>query len=337
MKRFSCACGQAVFFHNRGCTHCGARLGFDPRRLDLLTLTAPGDGTWTDGQASYRDCRNALEHANCNWLVHADDPDDYCVSCRLNRTIPNLSSAPSREYWDKIEVAKRRLIYSLLDLGLPVLGQTRGWPHGLAFDLVEDQRSNPTVSEEHVPIHHAGGIITINVAEADDVIRAMTRKQMNERYRTLLGHFRHESAHYYFDRLVYEPATLDSCRALFGDERADYEATLADYYAQGPAPDWTERHISAYASAHPAEDWAETWAHYLHLRDCLETAAAYRLVPLESGGFDDLLDTWLAFSVAFNELNRSMGLADAYPFVIPPPVADKLRFVHDLLAAGGIQ
>ena len=252
-------------------------------------------------------------------------------ACRLNRTIPNLAKAANREYWNLIEDAKRRLVYALLSMNLPVLSQTRGWPHGLAFDFIEDHASGDVA--ERVLTRHEDGVITINVAEADDVIRTMARRQMNERYRTLLGHFRHESAHYYFDTLINDATQRAAFRDLFGDERQDYQQALDTYYANGPPAHWEGRHISAYATAHPAEDWAETWAHYLHIHDCLETALAHGLVPPSGASFAAMLETWQGLSVALNELNRSIGLSDAYPFVISPAVAGKLEFVHALLVA----
>jgi hypothetical protein len=331
MKRFECSCGQAVFFHNSSCTRCGVQLGFDPASLTPIALQGEGDELRDDAGERYRTCRNTRDYGNCNWLVAAEDTDDYCVACRLNRTIPNLANPTYREYWNLIEDAKRRLVYALLGLHLPVLSQTRGWPHGLAFDFIEDHPHNQPA--DRVLTQHANGVITINVAEADEVMRTMSRRQMNERYRTLLGRFRHESAHYYFDHLLQDPMQRTAFRILFGDEHQDYARALADYYASGPPPDWEARHISAYAAAHPAEDWAETWAHYLHMHDCLETAVAHRLVEPSGSTFDDLLSQWQEFSVALNELNRSIGLSDAYPFVISPPVAGKLRFVHELLRA----
>ena len=331
MKRFSCSCGNPVFFENGACTACGAALGFDAERLDMVALAPDSAGGWRgpDNKA-YRSCRNQLEHANCNWLLDTADNHDFCVSCRLNRTIPNLARGENHTSWNRIEQAKRRLLYSLLWLGLPVLRQTRGWPQGLLFDFVEAPRNT---ADDVVMTGHKDGVITLNVAEADDVFRAMQRKHMNEAYRTLLGHFRHESGHYYFYYLVDDAEKLQLCRDLFGDERLDYAAALEQYYQQGPLPGWETDYISAYSTAHPDEDWAESWAHYLHMLDCLETAASYGLVkPL---AWNDTLDAWLEewpqFTVLLNELNRAMGLRDAYPFVVSDTVADKLRFIHHLL------
>ena len=335
MKRFNCSCGQPVFFDNRVCTACDTALGFDTERLDMVSLTAGPAGDWrgADGKA-YRHCRNQREHDACNWLLDAADDHDYCVACRLNRTIPNLGSGENFAFWQRIEQAKRRLLYSLLWLGLPVLRQTRRWPQGLLFDFIED--TEPADSDDDtVMTGHKDGLITLNVAEADDVFRAMQRKHMNEAYRTLLGHFRHESGHYYFDYLVDDDDKLQRARELFGDERENYPAALERYYQQGPPADWQAAYISAYSTAHPAEDWAESWAHYLHMLDCLETAAGYGVTGVLA--WDDSLDGWLQawpqFTVLLNELNHAMGLRDAYPFVIRNAVADKLRFIHQLLRA----
>jgi hypothetical protein len=198
---------------------------------------------------------------------------------------------------------------------------------------------------------HASGLITLNLAEADDPERERQRKSMGEPYRTLLGHFRHEIAHYYWDRLVAAPR-IDEFRRLFGDEREDYEASLQRHYANGPAPDWPERFVTSYASSHPWEDFAETWAHYFHMIDTLETAFAFgmRLRPKVAKGadlsaaidfdpyvseMDRIIDAWLPLTFAANSLNRSMGQPDLYPFVVPPPVIWKLTFIHDLIHAVG--
>ncbi|MBT8092461.1 MAG: putative zinc-binding metallopeptidase, partial [Gammaproteobacteria bacterium] len=177
----------------------------------------------------------------------------------------------------------------------------------------------------HVSIGHANGVITINAAEADEVYREQMRQQMNEPYRTLLGHFRHESGHYYFN-VVVTADLLGEARELFGDESIDYDMALQNYYENGPQPGWEERFISGYASAHPAEDWAECWAHYLHIRAVLETADATGLrKDIEIGNWEV---EFIELVLAVNEVLRSMGLPDAYPFVITATIADKIDFVH---------
>ena len=333
MKRFKCRCGQPVFFENTLCMQCGALLGFDPWTLELLTLTRENNLLRSDAGAFYRQCRNWLEHDNCNWLVPAGGEKDYCIACDLNRTIPNLSTPNNIAYWNRLEHDKRRLIYTLLRLGLPVLSKGPDWPYGLAFDFIEDQRSNPHVERPYVTTGHRDGVITINVAEADDVMRTMARKHMNEAYRTVLGHFRHESGHYYFEILYRGDEVIRSFREQFGDERQDYVAALLHYYEAGPPQGWRERHISAYAAAHPLEDWAETWAHYLHISDSLETATDYHLTAHDlSEDFSQGLVDWMQLTIVLNELNRSLGMRDPYPFVISALVASKLAFIHELIA-----
>ena len=197
---------------------------------------------------------------------------------------------------------------------------------------------------------HDNGLITINLAEADDSERERMRRQMGEPYRTLLGHFRHEIAHYYWDRLVRDAPGIEAFRQLFGDEREDYGAALQRHYANGPPPDWQERFVTTYASTHPWEDWAETWAHYFHMVDTLETASAFgmRVRPRvtkgadlstaidfdpHSAALDRIVDSWLPLTFAVNSINRSMGIADLYPFVLAPPVIVKLSFIHERIHA----
>ncbi len=333
MKRFFCACGSPVFFENSYCLACSRPLGFDPECLDLVTLErGAGGGYHAAGEhtaSEYHHCRNRIEHDVCNWLVPAAAGLDYCVACRLNEVIPALESGKNQLLWARLEAAKRRMIFDLLTLGLPLQ-----LPDSvtLSFRFLEDQRQNPNVSESFVATGHMGGTITINTTEADDSVRHAVREDMQERYRTLLGHFRHESAHFYFYPLVAaEPAALGEFRGLFGDEREGYAAAMERYYSvMGTRVTWQGRYVSAYASSHPWEDWAETWAHYLHIRDTLETAGAWEVVPAPdtTRDSDQWIDAWMDLSVIMNELNRSMGTDDPYPFVLSELVADKLSFVH---------
>lgn len=267
-------------------------------------------------------CVNYSEHEVCNWL--AKSPGALCPACDRNAVIPSLKSQRNVLLWARMETAKRRLIYGLVCLGLPV-GPTGDHP-GLSFRFMEDQRTDPDVLEDFIATGHVAGTITVNLAEADDAVRAERRQRMNERYRTLLGHLRHEAGHYYFTVLVAsDPPVLAEFRALFGDETRDYEAALNQYYASKPADgQWESNHVSRYASAHPHEDWAETWAHFLHIEEALETAAAWGLT--EPVG-EDWLARWMSVAVTINELNRSLGADDAYPFVITPQIAAKLEFI----------
>lgn len=312
MRRFSCPCGGEVFFDSTRCGRCGEPIGFDPEELEFKKLSDAGVNA----------CINYVEHGVCNWL--AESPAALCFACDRNAVIPSLKSQRNVLLWAQMEAAKRRLIYGLVCLGLPV-GPAGDHP-GLEFRFMEDQRTDPDVLEDFIATGHVAGTITVNLAEADDAVRAERRQRMNERYRTLLGHLRHEAGHYFFTVLV-EPdaAALAEFRALFGDETQDYEAALSGYYSSKPADgSWESSHVSRYASAHPHEDWAETWAHFLHIKDALETAAAWG-VEAQSG--EDWLARWMSIAVVVNELNRSLGTDDAYPFVITPTIAAKLEFI----------
>jgi len=327
VKHSYCSCGHRVFFDSDNCLSCGRTLGFDPARLCVVGLEGAVDGTFTapDG-ARYRRCRNALDYLNCNWLVAADDPQSLCFACRLNEVIPDLGRPDNLNLWTRVEQAKRRLLYSLLKLRLPLNGPESG--EGLRFRILEDQRRNPAVFENFIATAHQSGTITVNILEADDVMRQAVREQMQERYRTVLGHLRHESGHFYFGRLVTAEPWLTECRRLFGDERSDYETAMHAHYERGPAPDWSARFVSAYASSHPAEDFAETFAHFLHIDDALETAQS---AGLAQGGAGHWLDDWVGLAITLNEILRSLGADDPYPFVLTGPVRDKLEFMNRLV------
>ena len=355
MKLFECQnCGQLLYFENTRCERCGHALGYLPEGAVLSALTEEDGGRWRPliaPEQVYRFCANAT-HGACNWLVPADGPEAFCRACRHNRTIPDLGLPEHLLRWRRLEAAKHRLIYGLLRLGLPLVSKWENPESGLAFDFLADDGA--TFEETlQVVTGHAGGLITINIAEADDAERERARKAMAEPYRTLLGHFRHEVGHYYWERLVRHGVWLESFRELFGDERQDYGACLEAHHAGGPPPDWQERFVSGYASAHPWEDFAETWAHYLHIVDTLETAAAFGLRiapragrapglameidfdPYRQNDFDALLKAWLPLTYAVNSLNHSMGQPDLYPFVLAPTVMGKLRFVHGLIHPSG--
>ncbi len=350
MKLFTCDhCGQRLYFENVTCTRCSAKLGFVPESLHLVALEPLDSIRWrrAGGDTLYRLCANYVEHAVCNWLVHDDDPHAFCVACRLNRTIPDLGILRNLDLWRALETEKRRLIYSLLRLGLPLLPHGES-PTGLAFDFLAD--TAPTFSERgRVFTGHAHGLITINIDEADPSTREQMRDRMAEPYRTLLGHFRHESGHYYWDRLVHDTDWLPAWRDRFGDETLDYGQALDWHYRQGPPAHWQDTYISAYASTHPWEDWAETWAHYLHIVDTLETAWQFGLQvkprtgddqsilsdndfdPYRANDIGELIAHWLPLSFALNSLNRSMGHDHAYPFVLSPLVIEKLGLVQQIV------
>jgi hypothetical protein len=346
-RTFFCRCGNNVFFRNSLCFSCQATLGYLPGEARLVPLDpGPQSGTWVDesGGAQQKFCGNREMPARCNWMLAADDPNHLCIACRLNRTIPNLDDADNARYWGLIEVAKRRLVSELLALGLPVKSKVgEDEKRGLMFDFLRSPQNGPRVLTGH-----ANGLITLNVEEADDARREKMRLEMGERYRTLLGHFRHEVGHYYWDRLILEGPWLEPFRRLFGDERADYVAALKASPANGPPADWADRYISSYASTHPWEDWAETWAHYLHVVDSLGTALGFGLdaddiegviepferdalyTPDEAGAesFLSLMNSWVEMTMVLNELARSMGEPDFYPFVMSKRAVAKLQFVH---------
>ncbi|MEW6453145.1 MAG: putative zinc-binding peptidase [Pseudomonadota bacterium] len=358
MKLFECQnCGQLLYFENTRCESCGMRLGYLPTRETVTALKETRDPirfrALAEPRAHYRFCANA-EHDACNWLVRADLPDLFCEACRHNRTIPDLSIADNLVHWRKIELAKHRLFYTLLKLRLPHRTKQEDPEDGLAFDFLSSDAASPHGGNAPVLTGHAYGVITINLAEADDAERERQRSQMGEPYRTLLGHFRHEIAHYYWDRLIANTPYIDEFRNVFGDERADYGAALQNHYNNGPPPDWPERFVTSYASAHPWEDFAETWAHYFHMIDTLETARAHGLSvrPKVSHGaamtitidFDPhnaemarIIEAWLPLTFAVNSINRSMGLPDLYPFVLAPVVIMKLAFIHDRIHAHDLQ
>ncbi len=348
MKLFECQnCAQPLYFENTRCESCGLSLGYLPGH-ETVTALKPNGEAWhalADRRSTYRYCANAV-HNVCNWLVSAESPEQFCATCRHNRVIPDLSQPGNLEHWRLIEIAKHRLFYTVLRLRLPVRTRAED-PDGLAFDFLADIGAPSTGTP--VMTGHANGVITINLAEADDAERERRRRQMEEPYRTLLGHFRHEIAHYYWDRLVAGSAKLDEFREIFGDERTDYGEALQRYYASGAPADWAKNFVSAYATAHPWEDFAETWAHYFHMVDTLETASSFGLAVIPKAGkgltaridFDAhradmarLVGAWIPLTFAANSMNRSMGLPDLYPFVLSLPAIAKLTFIHGCIRAG---
>ncbi len=359
MKIFHCGqCDQLVFYENTACIRCGHLLAYLPDQQDMGTLEPDGGDLWHSlpspsgtVEKSYRLCKNYAEQNVCNWAVAADDPNPFCLSCRLTRTIPDLSRAENRAAWARMEVFKRRLVRSLISLGLPLVSKVEDPRKGLIFDFLADPE---TPGAPPVLTGHDDGVIVINVAEADDAEREKRRKEMHEPYRTVLGHFRHEVGHYYWDVLIKDSEWIEGYRQLFGDEREDYDQALKRHYAEGAPPDWSSRFVSAYASTHSWEDWAETWAHYLHIEDTLETAVecGLSLTPKRRGepamkpdisldgerptSFDQIIERWFPLTYVLNNLNRGMGLPDAYPFVLSSPAIEKLRFVHEVCSRSAV-
>jgi len=349
VKFFRCQrCGQALLFEDTRCESCGFALGYLPN-FGALRAVEPDGPTWfadPDRESRYRFCQNWESHG-CNWMIRADEGETFCLACRHNRMVPNLSDPDRLADWQKIEVAKRRLFYSLIKFDLPLPTLASGEPEPLVFDFLAspaDPQSGPKVMTGHEM-----GVITLALEEANDARREKRRAAMGEPYRTLLGHFRHEIGHFYWDKLVRDTDKLEGCRAVFGDDSQDYEAALKQYYEHGTPADWHANYISAYATSHPWEDFAETWAHYLHIVDTLETAHAFgvsvdppeydgdrlRVVadfdPYRAENVTQLIDAWRPLSFALNSMSRSMGQGDMYPFTLTLAVIDKLGYIHSLI------
>ncbi|MEX2642191.1 MAG: putative zinc-binding metallopeptidase [Acetobacterales bacterium] len=342
MKPFSCVCGNMLFFDNTVCLSCGREVGWCPACAAVRALEPAGDGLYRCTAPSCGHllvkCANYAREGVCNRCVDAGEGhpglEPLCDCCRFNATIPDLSVTGNRERWARIEAAKRRLIYVLDLLGLPYGGAADGFEPPLSFDFKGDVVPagawRPVVDEERVYTGHQDGRITINIREADDLEREKLRVDLGEAHRTLVGHFRHEIGHYYWDLLI-RGRREDDFRRLFGDhDNPPYTEALERHYRDGPPADWALRFISSYASMHPWEDWAETFAFYLDIVSVLETASHMGVGRAVS--FDDLqpmLGTFAAVGVAANEMNRTMGLTDLVPELITPPVAEKLGFVHE--------
>jgi hypothetical protein len=367
MRTYLCICGQPVFFNNSVCISCGRAVGFDPVSCDMRELDMTGEeGVLQQafvpapqkrsqfGRAPkppepplYRFCAN-LHTCGCNWLIPADaDPATLCPSCATTRVIPDLSLPGNPERWNRLETAKRRLLFNLLDLGLWGPNERVKPLLPMVFDFLQNLPGQPAVLTGH-----KNGVITLNVAEADDALREKARLEMGEPYRSLLGHFRHESGHYFWEILIRGTPWMEEYRALFGDESVDYASALQKNYTLGPPTGWEQNHISAYAASHPWEDWAESWAHWLHMRDTLETAEAAqcqtnivhpKIDPTllcdegqaptaEMMAFCERISRWVALTTLVNELTRSMGQPDAYPFACGGPVLKKLYFIDRVLA-----
>ena len=345
MKIFQCGhCNHSLYFENYSCENCGHYSGFRDTDRKMLTFNTDANALISDREKiEYKYCKNK-EYEVCNWLIEKDSKNDYCNACRLNRTIPYLDDIDNFEKWQHLEIAKHRLVYQLQKIGLALPSKLHD-DNGLCFDFVAQQNDTSLMTG------HANGVITILLREADSVMREQMRKQFLEPYRTLIGHLRHEVGHYFWDRLVYnDPKLLDEFRATFGDEQENYAVALQNYYKEGAPLNWQKSFISKYATSHPWEDWAETWAHYLHIMDMVETAyffgvnvkprqvekredmkAKASFDPYTISDFDVIIQTCVPLSFAVNSINRAMGIPDVYPFVISPPVVEKMKFIHKLL------
>ena len=343
MKVFQCGnCDYPIFFENYECENCRHVSGYRDVDRQMLTFD-PSESTLLSDREKieYKYCKNH-EHGVCNWLILKDSPEDFCRACQLNRTIPDLSDSTNFPKWKNLEVAKHRLIYQLQKIGLSLPSKMTS-AEGLCFDFIAKSKTS------NIMTGHANGVITILLREADSVLREQAKQEMQERYRTLIGHLRHEVGHYFWEQLISsDEDALRSFRNIFGNEQANYGDALQAYYKNGAPDNWRDSFISKYATSHPWEDWAETWAHYLHIMDMVETAHFFGIEvnnkeisenmkiassfdPYTLQDFETIVQTCVPLSFAVNSINRAMGIPDVYPFVISPTVANKMKFIHQLL------
>jgi hypothetical protein len=334
MKIFECPnCNSPVFFENTTCQYCHTTLGYNSY-LDIFETPNNTDSNKRIFCSNYN-------LGVCNWFINNNENSEFCLACSLNRVVPDRYHKDYFEKWQKLEIAKHRLVYQLLKLKLPIKSKLKH-EDGICFDFLSKNNSKKTLTG------HADGVVTIILTEADSVHREQIRKQMDEPYRTLIGHFRHEIGHYYWT-LLFNNSNIANYRNVFGDERLDYGKALENYYKNGASKHWNQNYISKYATSHSWEDWAETWAHYLHLMDTLETANSLginfnpekdyvkKLVyssclnPYKTTNFKDVFNASVTLTSSVNSLNRSMGLPDIYPFIVPQNVVKKLTFIHELL------
>ncbi len=345
MRHFQCECGNVLFFDNSVCVQCGAQVGYNVEGDQMVALYRTG---------GFRRCKNGVDYAVCNWVLSSEHTEAFCPACRLNRVIPDLSLRANLEAWHKIEIAKRRIMYTLARLDLSPVSKIEDPVNGLAFVFIRPEPGSRVLTG------HDDGVITLDVQEADESECEKRRVQLGEQYRNLIGHFRHEVAHYYWDRFFKgrwdDDPMMHAFREIFGDEREDYDAALARHYQQGPVAAAPGRFITPYASAHPWEDWAETWAHCLHMLDGTETAHSFGLnsdaVPIpftpfptesvtlppqlewqedEKAEFLALLHDWAKLAPAINEVVASLGHPTFYPFVFSESIIRKFFFVHHVM------
>ena len=349
MKTYTCSCGQRLFFDNHQCLKCDAELGHCPVCQELTSLIPTGDGTYRCGNpacgARLQKCANYAEYKVCNRCVALSEGEApwraFCDCCRYNQTIPDLSVPGNCEKWDRLEAAKRRLFYDLDLLGLPHGTAADGFDPPLSFDFKADiipvaDFWRSMGEQERVYTGHAQGRITINIREADELERERLRVDLGEAHRTLIGHFRHEIGHYYWDVLI-RGQRDESFSQVFGNPyEPNYQEALESYYTTGAPADWSTRFVSAYAAMHPWEDWAETFALLLDMVSGLDTAMHLGFLPAEQCRLTDMhamISAYQGLGIGLNELSRTMGLLDMVPEVIVPAVVDKLRYIHDAIRA----
>ena len=347
VQKFHCQCGAGLFFENTQCISCESELGWCPCCGTLRALVKDKTGQYFCGELT---CNTALSKCHnyevenvCNRCIPTPIESQVdpllCNCCRFNDTIPDLTVASNREKWTRIETAKRRLFYTLDSLGLPYGNEDDGVIPPLSFDFKGDVIPKKNFwrkmkNQERVYTGHANGKVTINIKEADDVEREKARVSMDEAHRTIIGHFRHEIGHYFWDVLV-----LGKCEeeyiAVFGDHNnPDYGTALDTYYANGPRDDWQTDFISAYATMHSWEDFAECFAAYLDMVSIVEMANAQLttdIIDPRTTSFAAMATRYSELGIIFNEFNRTMGLLDLVPEVFTPTVLFKIEFIHNLL------
>ncbi|WP_371054747.1 putative zinc-binding metallopeptidase [Rhodosalinus sp. K401] len=319
MRVFSNPVGPGLLWFDNLATADGTPVAYDPQARAFL--------------AAPPFCANR-EIIGCNWI--APEQGAFCRACAMTVLAPDTSIPDAIPNWAQTEAAKRWVLDNL------------GRWHWFRPEDVGTRPAFHMLAEGPTPVAmgHVDGVVTISVAEADEVLRTSRREALEEPYRTMIGHMRHEIAHMLWWRLSLRADFLKAFRAVFGDEREDYQAALQRHYGNGPPQDWRERFITTYASAHPHEDWAETAAHLLHLTDITDSVAAAGFSspdlpardwdPYSEPDADRLIRVAAALVAGINHVNRSMGLADVYPFVLSSAAWRKLVFVHEWLRRGAL-
>jgi len=324
MRAFLCrVCDSPLVIEDVECSVCLTASGYSRLEGDMVPVF---NGTYLDtGGAHWFRCRN-MELSGCNWLVPYEG--EQCFSCGLTRTRPPDADLEGLALYPVAEGAKRHLIAELDRIGLRIVTRTEDPNEGLCFDMLSSVN-------EKIIMGHDRGVVTIDLQEGDDVIRVRMQREFREPFRTMLGHFRHEIGHYYEMLLVRGNDRIERTRQLFGDETIPYQEAIERHYREGPPRGWEATYISSYATMHPFEDFAESFAHFLHIRDAVDTANNFGLIGADddSTRFGDLVrNTWLPLSTALNQINRSMGRRPLYPFRLPDPVIEKLDYVATLAA-----
>ncbi|MCA9069034.1 MAG: putative zinc-binding metallopeptidase [Planctomycetaceae bacterium] len=333
MRTDSCQCGQVLFFENTQCVRCQSPVGWCDSCRRMVTLLPTINGGLLchqpDCQATLALCENYAKNQVCNWTRPDSSGDVFCTSCQLTEIIPDLSQPEHHYRWARLEAAKRRLLYSLDLLHLPYRRDDSAANPPLRFRFLAPSQSKDTP----VTTGHQNGCITLNLVEADDVEREKARVELEEPQRTLIGHFRHEIGHYYWDVFVAGQDEVErQFRDLFGDERSPtYQEALKQHYENGPPENWQEDYISAYATMHPWEDFAECFAGYLDMVSLLDTAQQHQLLERPNQHFPDMIQAYQRLAIGMNEMTRDRGLLDLIPEVISKKVGEKLAWIHQFV------